>query len=113
MAVSHAWKKISGSSNAAVCNCRRTPTCPRSCSPMVKWAAKPQVVTTALTLDALCERYVEIHSNGAMERNSLDTVEMHLRHFRRTLGDDFAVSRLRQDDLQSHLTRRSKQKGHP
>jgi integrase len=76
-----------------------------------KVAAKPQVVTTVLTLDALCQRYVEVHSNGAMERNSLDTVEMHLRHFRRTLGDDFVVSRLRQDDLQSHLTRRSKQKG--
>ena len=48
-------------------------------------------------------------SNGAMERNSLDTVEMHLRHFRRSLGDEFAVCRLRQDDLQTHLTRRFQQ----
>ena len=53
-----------------------------------KVASKPQIVSSVLTLEALCQRYVEVHSNGAMERNSLDTVEMHLRHFRRTLGDD-------------------------
>lgn len=46
-----------------------------------------------------------------MEANSLETVEMHLRHFRRTLGDGFAVARIKQDDLQGHLNQRSKQKG--
>lgn len=74
-------------------------------------AAKPQLATAVLTLEEICKRYVEVHSNGAMEKNSLDTVEMHLRHFRRTLGDGFAAQRLRQDDLQAHLTRRAKQQG--
>jgi integrase len=76
-----------------------------------KASAKPQVGAAVLTLQGLCERYAAVHSNGAMERNSLDTVEMHLRHFRRTLGDAFAVGRLRQDDLQSHVTRRARDRG--
>lgn len=72
---------------------------------------RPQPAPAPLTLEELAKKYAEIHSNGAMEANSLETVEMHLRHFRRTLGDGFAVARLKQDDLQGHLNQRSKAKG--
>ena len=52
-----------------------------------------------------------VHSNGALEANSLENVDMHLRHFRRSLGDGFPVSRLKQADLQGHLSRRSQKNG--
>src|SRR5262249_27556492 len=68
-----------------------------------KVTTKPQITGTVLTLEELFKQYVEVHSNGALERNSLDTVEMHIRHLCRTLGGSFAVVRLRQNDLQSHL----------
>jgi hypothetical protein len=64
-----------------------------------------------LTLDALCKKYVEVHSGGAMEATSLQTVEMHLRHFRKSFGDSFVITRLKQSDLQDHVTRRSKMDG--
>lgn len=73
--------------------------------------AKPEPVPAPLTLKELAEKYVEVHSNGALEANSLVTVEMHLRHFRRTLGEDFPVARLKQEDLQEHLTERAKDRG--
>ncbi len=76
-----------------------------------KATAKPEVAAAPLTLAQLCARYEEVHSIGAMEENSLETVKMHLRHFRRSLGDGFPVGRLKQDDLQDHVTRRAKDRG--
>jgi integrase len=73
--------------------------------------SKPKPAPRLLTLDELCRRYLEVHSNGALEANSLETVEMHLRHFRRTLGDDFPIARLSQSDLQHHIAERSKKHG--
>lgn len=76
-------------------------------------AMKPQqnIPTVVVTLGELSRRYLTLHSNGAMEPNSLETVEMHLRHFRRSLGEEFAVARLRQEDLQLHVTNRLKKQG--
>lgn len=76
-----------------------------------KMSGPPQPAQAPLTLEELAKKYAEVHSNGALEANSLETIAMHLRHFRRTLGDGFLVARLRQDDLQGHLNRRSKEKG--
>lgn len=65
----------------------------------------------ALTLEAIVRRYVEVHSNGVMEENSLQTVEMHLRHFSDTLGAAFDINQLKQENLQAHIDRRAKKKG--
>ncbi len=65
----------------------------------------------ALTLEAIVRRYVEVHSNGAMEENSLQTVEMHFRHFSDTLGAAFDINQLKQENLQAHIDRRAKKKG--
>ncbi|MBI2807310.1 MAG: site-specific integrase [Planctomycetes bacterium] len=73
--------------------------------------AKPELPVSILTLKELSTRYAEVHSNGALESNSLYTVEIHLRHFRRSLGDRFAVARLKQVDLQTHIGKRAKEKG--
>lgn len=63
-----------------------------------------------LTLDELCDAYVEVHSNGAMEENSLATVRMHLRHVIATLGKSFRISTLTQGDLQRHIDRRARKR---
>jgi integrase len=65
-----------------------------------------------LTLKDLKSKYVEVHSLGALEENSLATIEMHLRHIERTLGVTFNIRTLALADLQEHVTRRSKMKGH-
>jgi integrase len=72
---------------------------------------KPEAAPPALTLDELCKKYVEVHSCGSMEATSLSTVEMHLRQLRDTLGDGFAIARLKQVQLQAHVTRRAQDKG--
>jgi hypothetical protein len=76
-----------------------------------KVAEKLHLPEQALTLEAVIRRYVEVHSNGAMEENSLQTVEMHLRHVTESLGAAFAINRLKQDNLQAHIDRRAKKKG--
>src|SRR5262245_22447551 len=53
-----------------------------------------------LTFAALRDAYLALHSRGAMEGNSLETVKMHLRHFAGTLGERFHVQGLTPDDLQ-------------
>lgn len=65
----------------------------------------------AITLVELRDRYVQTHSNGAMEQNSLDTVKMHLRHFIASLGESFPVQTLTLTHLQDHVDRRAKKKG--
>jgi hypothetical protein len=47
-----------------------------------------------ITLGELKDRFIQTHSAGAMEENSLDTVAMHLRHVIRTLGTHFPVQTL-------------------
>jgi integrase len=63
-----------------------------------------------LALAALRDAYLAVHSAGAMEANSLETVKMHLRHFAATLGERFQVQDLTLDDLQKHVNARSKKK---
>lgn len=61
-----------------------------------------------LTLAELCDAYEKALAGGAVEENSLATVKMHLRHFKKTFGDGFHISTLTQPDLQRHVDRRTK-----
>lgn len=63
-----------------------------------------------LTLGELRDAYVEVHSNGAMEENSLATVCMHLRNVIATLGGSFRIGSLTQGDLQKHIDRRARKR---
>jgi integrase len=65
---------------------------------------------TLLTLGDLRDAYVEVHSNGAMEENSLATVCMHLRHVIATLGSSFRIASLTPGDLQKHIDRRARKR---
>ena len=73
-------------------------------------AARP-AAPQALTLQALHDRYLEAHGNGAMEENSLDTVATHLRHFLTTFGRKFPLQSLTLTGLQGHVDCRAKGKG--
>jgi integrase len=64
-----------------------------------------------ITLRELKARYLQAHSAGAMEKNSLATVDMHLRHFLKTLGAHFPVPALTLARLQEHVNRRANMKG--
>lgn len=63
-----------------------------------------------LTLGQLRDQYIEVHSNGAIEENSLDTVRMHLRHVIATVGISFRVGSLTTADLQQHIDRRARKR---
>lgn len=73
---------------------------------------EPQAKPRPVTFAELRERYVEVHSNGTLEKSSLETVKMHLRHFERSLGSGFVVATLSLSRLQDHVQRRSAKKGH-
>jgi integrase len=75
-----------------------------------KLAARP-AAPQALTLQALRDRYLEAHGNGAMEENSLETVALHLRHFLKSFGRKFPPQALTLAGLQGHVDRRAKGKG--
>jgi integrase len=70
--------------------------------------AKPQ---PDLTLRELRDQYIAAHAVGAMEKNSLDTVAMHLRHFMRSFSVNFPVQSLSLAKLQEHVNRRAQKKG--
>lgn len=64
-----------------------------------------------LTLGQLKEKYIETLSIGAVEDSSLKTMQMHLRHFLKTLGVRFVVGGLTLNDLQGHVNERAIKKG--
>ncbi len=64
-----------------------------------------------LSLRELVDRYVTVHSNGAMEANSLATAKIHLEHFARSLRPSFPVQELRIPDLQRHIDGRKRRRG--
>jgi integrase len=65
----------------------------------------------SITLAHLRDRYVETMSIGAIEKNSLDTVKMHIRHIIKTFGNKFQLGDLTLNSLQEHVNRRAKAKG--
>src|SRR5262245_53743831 len=75
-------------------------------TPVEQAAASPEPTSFA----AFRREYLDTHRQGAMEANSLQTVEMHLRHFGRTLGEKFPLQQLTLADLQRHVNERRKKK---
>ena len=63
-----------------------------------------------VTLERLRDKYVETMSI-AIEKNSLETVKMHIRHIIRTLGGKFRLDDITLNSLQDHVNRRAKAKG--
>jgi hypothetical protein len=74
--------------------------------------APEQPIPTAEATDfaGFKKKYLDAHRDGAMEANSLRTVEMHLNHFERTLDAKFPLPSLTLADLQRHVHRRREKK---
>ena len=77
-----------------------------------KLASKPVLAAAPrpLLLNELCDMYLSVQSNGAIEANSLDTVRMHLRHIKKTLGESFPIATLEVSHLQNHVDRRARKR---
>lgn len=63
------------------------------------------------TLGAIRDRYRDTLAIGAVEANTLKLIELHFRHWVKSLGVNFRLDQLTQSDLQDHVNRRSKAKG--
>ncbi len=68
-------------------------------------------VKKELTAKELSDQYIEAHSNGALEENSLTTIRLHLKHITQSLGDPFLVRDVTTKVLQRYLDSRSRMKG--
>ncbi len=77
-----------------------------------KVSAKPEIARSpqALTLAMLAERFAAAQATS-LEANSLATVQIHLRHLRRSIGDDSSVRHFTLADLQGYVDRRARQRG--
>lgn len=62
-----------------------------------------------VTLETLIQRYRDNLPAGTMEENSLQTVLLHMNHFKRILGDGFLPQTLQFHHLQSYVQARSQQ----
>jgi integrase len=72
---------------------------------------EPKPVKPLLTLGGLRDRYMQTHSNGALEPKSLKMIEIHFRHLIRHLGERAVVAQLTPADLQGYLDARLKHPG--
>lgn len=71
-----------------------------------KLPEQPIPTAEAISFATFKQKYLETHGNGSMEANSLQTAEMHLTHFERTLGEKFPLPNLTLADLQRQVNRR-------
>ncbi len=67
--------------------------------------------TTPIVLGKLRERYLTTHSNGSLEKTTLDGIRLHFRHLVATLGESFPLASLGLAELQKHVDRRATAKG--
>jgi len=63
------------------------------------------------TLQKLFDAYRDSLPNGSVEDNTLDSMNIHIKHVTRILGDGFRIRSLQQADLQGYVEQRSKEKG--
>lgn len=68
-------------------------------------------VKRPLTLGDVVTRYLSALGNGSVEANSLDTIRLHLEHFRTKLGESFCIKVLATADLQDYIDKRVRLKG--
>lgn len=72
---------------------------------------QPVTISTAITLEQLCQRYLDEMPAGTMEVNTVSTLKIHLTHLRKILGEEFNVERLQFADLQRYVDTRSSNPG--
>ena len=75
-----------------------------------KPAAEHLPLSNEATFAELRDSYLKSHENGTIEKNTFDTIKLHLSHFATTLGEGFPANGLTFADLQRHVDRRTKEK---
>ena len=70
-----------------------------------------EVRAEPVTLEWLKKKYIDTLAIGAVEENSLQTVDMHLRHFVKTLGASCRLQELTLMRLQEHVNKRAQADG--
>lgn len=73
-------------------------------------ASKPQPVCT-LTISELFPKNLETIPEGAIEKTSVETNQIHMKHFIRVLGKSKPLRSLTASDLQKYVTTRSREDG--
>ncbi len=63
------------------------------------------------TIGQLCEAYLESMPDGAIEANTRNCIDIHIRHFHRNFGRLLPLSEIDQVKLQEYVNKRSKAKG--
>jgi integrase len=62
------------------------------------------------TFAELRDAYLKSHGNGTVEKNTFETIKLHLSHFATTLGEGFPAAALTFADLQRHVDRRTRER---
>lgn len=73
-------------------------------------ASKPQPICI-LTLSELFPKYLDSIPEGAIEKTSVETNQIHMKHFVRVLGKNKPLRSLTASDLQKYVTTRSREDG--
>ncbi|MEO8271676.1 MAG: hypothetical protein ABI557_18280 [Aureliella sp.] len=63
------------------------------------------------TLGKLCEAYLASMPEGAIETNTRNCIDIHIRHLHRDLGRQLSLAEIDQVKLQEYVNKRSKAKG--
>lgn len=63
------------------------------------------------TLGRLCEAYLESMPDGAIEANTRNCIDIHIRHFHRDLGRQLSLTEIDQVKLQEYVNKRAKATG--
>ena len=74
--------------------------------PQGRQGAGREIRRLPATVSQIRKQYVAVLSNGAVESNSLSTINTHLGHLETTLGKNFLLSELTLAKLQEHIERR-------
>ncbi|WP_020469591.1 tyrosine-type recombinase/integrase [Zavarzinella formosa] len=71
----------------------------------------PETKRQAVTLGHLRDRYLDAHGNGTVEANTLYTINIHLAHACRVMGEELPVGEIDLGKLQDYVNRRVNKPG--
>ena len=71
----------------------------------------PPPAKEVVTLSSLRDSYLRVHSNGTLEKTTLDGITQHFKHWTSIMGEKLPVQGLALGDLQQYVDRRARMKG--
>ncbi len=71
----------------------------------------PPSAKDVVTLGSLRDAYLRVHSNGTLEKTTLDGITQHFKHWTSIMGEKLPMQGLALGDLQQYVDRRARMKG--